>query len=88
MMSMWPAPGVFCRACDRPMPIEESAMAGQKIGTFARYAAVRMPSRSVVFHRCPPRRYSISRDVYGRFSIVDAKSAIQLSFEMNSSSLA
>ena len=26
------------------MPIDESAMAGQKIGTFARYAAVRMPS--------------------------------------------
>ena len=46
MMSMWPAPGVFWRACDRPMPIDESAMAGQKIGTLARYAAVRMPSRS------------------------------------------
>ena len=36
MMSMWPAPGVFCRACDRPMPIDESAIAGQKIGTLAR----------------------------------------------------
>ena len=36
MMSMWPAPAFFWRACDRPMPIDESAMAGQKIGTLAR----------------------------------------------------
>ena len=28
--------GFFWRACDRPMPIEESAIAGQKIGTLAR----------------------------------------------------
>ena len=28
--------GFFCRACDRPMPIDESAIAGQKIGTLAR----------------------------------------------------
>jgi hypothetical protein len=33
------------------MPIDESAIAGQKIGTPARNAAVRIPSRPVVFHR-------------------------------------
>ena len=36
-------------------------MAGQKIGTRARYAAVRMPSRPVSFHRRPPSRYRNSR---------------------------
>src|SRR5450830_824656 len=30
MTSMWPAVGTRCRACDSPMPIEESAIAGQK----------------------------------------------------------
>ncbi len=70
------------------MPIDESAIAGQKIGTFARYAAVRMPSRPVVFQRWPPSRYRNSRVVYGRGSSVAAKSAIQLSLPMNSSSLA
>ena len=54
IMSMWPKRGSFCRACDSPMPIEESAIAGQKIGTLARNAAVRIPSRPVVFQRWPP----------------------------------
>jgi hypothetical protein len=38
-------------------------MAGQKIGTLARNAAVRMPSRFVVFQRCPPSRWRNSRVV-------------------------
>ena len=70
MMSMWPAPAFFWRACDRPMPIDESAIAGQKIGTLARYAAVRMPSAPVVFQRWPPSRCRNSREVYGRASSV------------------
>ncbi len=36
MTSMWPCSADFWRACEIPMPIDESAMAGQKIGTFAR----------------------------------------------------
>ncbi len=44
MTSIMPAVWSRWRACERPIPIDESAMAGQKIGTLARYAAVRMPS--------------------------------------------
>ena len=43
-----------CRAWASPMPIDESAIAGQNRGTAARYAAVRMPSPSVSFQRCLP----------------------------------
>src|SRR2546428_9861096 len=43
-----------------------SAMAGQKIGTLARNAAVRIPSAPVAFQRWPPSRCRNSRDVYGR----------------------
>ena len=42
--SIRPAVASRCRACDIPIPIDESAIAGQKIGTPARYAAVRIPS--------------------------------------------
>ena len=35
----------------QPIPIDESAIAGQKIGTLARYAAVKMPSARVSRHR-------------------------------------
>ena len=45
--------------------MDESAMAGQKIGTPARNAAVRMPFCCVSFQRWPPRRLRNSRDVYG-----------------------
>ena len=56
MTSICAARGSSCRACDSPMPMDESAIAGQKIGTPARYAAVRMPSACVVCQRCSPSR--------------------------------
>ena len=36
MTSIAPAEGSRWRACDTPIPIDESAIAGQKIGTLAR----------------------------------------------------
>ena len=61
MTSTPPRSGARWRAWESPMPIDESAMAGQKTGTLARYAAVRIPSPPVSRHRCPPSRCSSSR---------------------------